>query len=36
MLDYGEVVVHCMFPFERSHYNLEGKYARATQVSNHT
>ena len=32
MLDYGEVVVHCMFPFERTHYNLEGKYARALPV----
>ena len=32
MLDYGEVVVHLMFAFERDHYNLEGKFSRAVQV----
>ena len=32
VLDYGEVVVHLMFAFEREHYNLEGKYARAVQA----
>ena len=36
MLDYGEVVVHLMFSFERQHYDLEGKFHRAMQVCRQT